>query len=65
MLGDSTKIRGLGIGEMNNVRVLLSDGGYLLHLGVNCGHSQFEAEGMRKEERIEVERADKQDSSHL
>jgi hypothetical protein len=27
VMGDSTKIRGLGSGEMNNVHVLLSDGG--------------------------------------
>jgi len=35
LIGDSTKIRGLGSGEMNNVHVLLSDGGQLLHLGIN------------------------------
>jgi len=97
VLGDSTKIRGLGSGEMNNVHVLLSDGGQLLHLGINQEWPPFEAEvlisdnelglinavkaerrqlgilhalkyllftlwgeGMRKEDRIEVEKALKQ-----
>ena len=97
LIGDSTKIRGLGSGEMNNVHVLLSDGGQLLHLGVNSEWPPFEAEvlisdnepglinsvkaerrqlgilhalkyllftlwgeGMRKEDRIEVEKAVKQ-----
>ena len=44
VLGDSTKIRGLGSGEMNNVHVLLSDGGQLLHLGINQEWPPFEAE---------------------
>lgn len=35
VMGDSTKVRGLDSKEMNNVHVLLSDGGQLLHLGVN------------------------------
>ena len=97
LIGDSTKIRGLGSREMNNVHVLLSDGGQLLHLGINQEWPPFEAEvlisdnelglinavkaerrqlgilhalkyllftlwgeGMRKEERMEVERAAKQ-----
>jgi len=44
LIGDSTKIRGLGSGEMNNVHVFLSDGGQLLHLGVNSEWPPFEAE---------------------
>lgn len=97
VIGDSTKIRGLGSGVMNNVHVLLSDGGQLLHLGVNSEWPPFEAEvlisdnepglinavkaerrqlgilhalkyllftlwgeGMRKEDRMEVEGAVKQ-----
>jgi len=97
LIGDSTKIRGLQSREMNNVHVLLSDGGQLLHLGVNSEWPPFEAEvlisdnepglinavkaerrqlgilhalkhllftlwgeGMRKEDRIEVEKALKQ-----
>gem|GEM_PF-2502377 len=35
VLGDSTEVRALGSREINNVRILLSDGGQLLHLGVN------------------------------
>jgi len=35
VLGDSTGVRALESREMNNVRVLLSDGGQLLRLGVN------------------------------
>lgn len=35
VLGDTTKVRALSNGEMNEVHVLLSDGGQLLHLGVN------------------------------
>ena len=97
LIGDSTKIRGLGSGEMNNVHLLLSDGGQLLHLGVNSEWPPFGAEvlisenepglinavkaerrelgilhalkhllftlwreRMRKEDRIEVEKAVKQ-----
>ncbi len=97
VMGDSTKVRALSSGEMNNVHVLLSDGGQLLHLGVNSEWPHIEAEtlisdnepglissvragrrqlgilhalkyllftlwgeGMRKEERMEVEKAVKQ-----
>jgi len=97
LIGDSTEVRGLESREMNNVHVLLSDGGQLLHLGVNSEWPPFEAEvlisdnepglinavkaerrqlgilhalkyllftlwgeGMRKKERMEVERAAKQ-----
>ncbi|MBS7614899.1 hypothetical protein KEJ18_04125 [Candidatus Bathyarchaeota archaeon] len=35
VLGDSTEVRGLESKEMNNVHILLSEGGELLHLGVN------------------------------
>jgi len=35
ILGDSTEVRGMESREMNNVHVLLSEGGQLLHLGVN------------------------------
>ena len=35
VMGDTTKVRALSNGEMNEVHVLLSDGGQLLHLGVN------------------------------
>jgi len=34
-MGDSTKVRALNNGEMNDVHVLFSDGGQLLYLGVN------------------------------
>ena len=35
IMGDSTEVRGLESREMNNVHILLSEGGQLLHLGVN------------------------------
>jgi len=35
VMGDSTKVRALNNGEMNDVHVLFSDGGQLLYLGVN------------------------------
>jgi len=35
VMGDTTKVRAANSGEMNEVHVLLSDGGQLLHLGVN------------------------------
>jgi len=35
VLGDATKVRALKSREMNDVHVLLSDSGQLLHLGVN------------------------------
>jgi len=43
LIGDSTEVRGLESREMNNVHVLLSDGGQLLHLGVNSEWPPFEA----------------------
>jgi len=44
VLGDSTEVRGLESREMNNVHVLLSDGGQLLHLGVNSDWPNVEAD---------------------
>jgi len=35
VMGDTTKVRALNSKEMNNVHVLLSNGGQLLYLGVN------------------------------
>ena len=35
VMGDSTEVRGLESRAMNNVHILLSEGGQLLHLGVN------------------------------
>ena len=97
VLGDSTEVRALGSREMNNVHVLLSDGGQLLHLGVNSSWPNVKAdalisdnepglinavkaerrqlgilhalkyllftlwgEGMRKDERMEVDKAARQ-----
>jgi len=42
-MGDSTKVRALESREMNEVHVLLSDGGQLLHLGVNSEWPSSEA----------------------
>jgi len=44
VLGDSTEVRGLETGEMNNVHILLSEGGQLLHLGVNSEWLSYEAD---------------------
>jgi hypothetical protein len=44
VMGDATKVRGLKRREMNRVHVLLSDGGRLLHLGVNGEWPSTEAE---------------------
>jgi len=46
VLGDSTEVRALGCREMNNVHVLLSDGGQLLHLGVNSSWLNVEADAL-------------------
>ena len=43
VLGDSTEVRGLESREMNNVHILLSEGGQLLHLGVNSDWPNVEA----------------------
>jgi len=44
VIGDSTKVRGLGSREMNNVRVLITGGGRLLSLTVNEDWPEAEAE---------------------
>ena len=44
LMGDSTKVRAVKSREMNNVHVLLSDDGHLLHLGVNGDWPLVEAE---------------------
>ena len=46
VMGDSTEIRGLKSRAMNNVHVLMSDGGQLLHLGVNSDWPHVEAENL-------------------
>ena len=43
VMGDTTKVRAQSNGEMNEVHVLLSDGGQLLHLGVNSEWPSSEA----------------------
>jgi len=44
VMGDTTKVRELKSREMNDVHVLLSDSGQLLHLGVNSEWASSEAE---------------------
>jgi hypothetical protein len=44
--GDSTQVRALQKREMNNVHVILSQEGNLLHLGVNDDYPKTEAEGL-------------------
>ena len=46
VLGDSTEVRALGSKEMNNVHILLSDGGQLLHLGVNSKWPNVKADAL-------------------
>jgi len=43
VIGDSTKVRGLGSREMNNVRVLITGGGRLLSLTINDDWPRAEA----------------------
>jgi len=65
VLEDSTKIRGLRSREMNNVHVLLSDGGQLLHLGINQEWPPFEAEVLISDNELGLINAVKADGRDL